>query len=338
MSRAQRASVLIAGALVLILALLPLFTGDLVQHLAIVFLIFTLLSIGWNLVSGYAGQFSFGHATFFGIGAYATSLLYVTWGITPWVGMLVGGFASIVVSLGVGYLCFRYGIRHIFFALLMYATSDVLRIVAVNWRSVTKGSMGVLIPLAGNDLARLQFQTKAPYLYISLVFVAAALALSLGIERSALGYYLRAVRDDETAASSLGVNITRYKLMAMALSAFVTSIAGTLYMQYFLYIDPGLAFGAEVSLQAILPVLVGGPGSMVGPVLGSLVMVPLSEVTRAAFRSMAGMDMVLYGVLVIVIILFFPRGIYGYLERTGWLRPGLERSPLEEDERVPQRA
>ena len=300
---------------------LPLFASAYLVHLAVLVLYFAFLGVAWNLLGGYAGQFSFGHAAFFGIGAYTSTLLLAKAGVSPWIGLWAGGLLAACYGCLAGYLSFRYGLRGPYFALVTLAFAEMLRLVVLNWPAVG-GPMGVLIPLppGGDSLWRLQFKEKLPYYYVILAFLGAALALTRTVERSRLGYTLHAIRENEDAAEALGVNTLAAKLWAMGLSSFLTALGGTFYAQYFSFIDPGLAFGAPVSVEILLRPIVGGAGTLVGPILGSLVLTPLSEVTRSLIRGRPGVDVMIYGALLAVVVTFLPGGLVGAWRRLRRLR------------------
>ena len=273
-------------------------------------LFFAYLGLAWNLLGGYAGQFSFGHAAFFGIGAYTSTLLLLRFGLSPWLGMLVGGLLATCFGLFEGYLSFRYGLRGPYFSLVTLAFAEMLRVVTVNLK-VVGSSLGLVIPSQANVLLFV-FADKLPYYYVIAGMTAAALTITQLVARSRLGYCLVAVRENEDAAEAAGVDARGAKLRAMAISAFLTALGGTFYAQYFAYIDPTISFGPAISIQGLLPAIVGGAGTVVGPVLGSFVLTPISELTRAALRGRAGADIMLYGLVLILVISFLPQGLMGW--------------------------
>ncbi len=290
----------------------PPFASPYVVHVLVLLLFFAYLGAAWNVLGGYAGQFSFGHAAFFGIGAYASTLLLVQAGVSPWLGLWAGGLAAAGFGCFAGYLAFRYGLRGPYFALVTLAFAEMLRLVAVNWMAIG-GPMGILIPLprGGDSWWRLQFREKLPYYYVMLGLLVGVLVLTRRLERSRLGYTLAAIRENEDAAEAAGVDTLRAKLAAMALSSFLTALGGSFYAQYFSFIDPTLVFGVPVSVEILLRPIVGGPGTLAGPLLGSLVLTPLSELTRWAMRGRPGVDLMLYGAVLVAVITFLPRGLVG---------------------------
>jgi branched-chain amino acid transport system permease protein len=274
-------------------------------------LFFAYLGTCWNILGGYAGQFSFGHAAFFGLGAYTSTLLLLRLGLTPWLGMLAGGALAAAFGLFEGYLSFRYGLRGPYFSLVTLAFAEMLRVVAVNWKAVGS-SLGLVVP-SGSSPVQFLFAGKLPYYYVILAMTLVALAITRLIERSRMGYALAAIRENEDAAEASGVNALATKLSAMAVSSFLTALGGTFYAQYFAYIDPSLTFGPAISIQGLLPAIVGGAGTVVGPLLGSFVLTPISELTRAVLRGRAGADVMLYGLILILVISFLPNGLVGLL-------------------------
>ncbi len=282
------------------------------QHIAIVILFWTYLGASWNILGGYAGQFSFGHAAFFGIGAYTSSLLFVDYGISPWIGMFLGGILALLFGLFIGYLCFRYGLRGPYFALSMLACAQMLQVIAVNWKAV-KGALGILIPL-GNSFWKFTFEDRFPYYYVLLAMTAGILILTKWIQESRMGYYFIAIREDEDAAKALGINIQKYKMIAMAFSSFTAALGGTFYAQYYYYIDPSLSFGTPVSIDILLRPIVGGPGTIWGPFVGSILLSPLSEITRSLFRKYSGLHIMVFGSILIVAIIFLPKGVMGLVQ------------------------
>jgi branched-chain amino acid transport system permease protein len=304
------AYVWLAGAALAVVG--PALASPYVVHVLVLVVFYAFLGSAWNVLGGYAGQFSFGHAAFFGIGAYTSTLLFVRAGVSPWIGLVAGGLLAAAFGCFAGYLAFRYGLRGPYFALVTLAFAEMLRLVAANWPAVG-GPMGILIPLppGGDAPGRFQFRDKLPYYYVMLGLLAASVWLTRRIERARLGYTLAAIRENEDAAEASGVDTRAAKLWAMAISAFLTAAGGTFYAQYFSFIDPTLTFGVSVSVEILLRPIVGGPGTLAGPLLGSLALTPLSELTRWLIRGRPGVDLMVYGAILVAVITFLPRGLVG---------------------------
>jgi branched-chain amino acid transport system permease protein len=307
------AEVLGGAALLLLLVTPPLLPPYFLEVLISV-LLFGYLGAAWNILGGYAGQFSFGHAAYFGIGAYTSTLLFLRLGVSPWLGMLVGGVLATGFGLAAGYLSFRYGLRGPYFSLVTLAFAEMLRVVAVNTKAVGS-SLGLVIPSREAAPWHFVFGGKLPYYYVILAMALAALWVTRRVERSKLGYSLQAIRENEDAAEAAGVDALGMKLRAMAVSSFMTALGGTFYAQYFAYIDPAITFGPSVSIQGLLQAIVGGAGTVLGPVLGAFVLTPVSELSRAAMRGRAGVDVMVYGLILILVISFLPHGLMGWARR-----------------------
>jgi branched-chain amino acid transport system permease protein len=271
------------------------------------------LALAWNIAGGYAGLISFGHAAFFGIGAYTSTILLVSFDVAPWIGMWAGALLAAAAAALLTAICAR--LRGPFFILSTLAVGEVIRIGALNWRTLTGGSEGLEIsPVA--SLAGMVFKDQGPYVALMLLYMVSLFGLSKWIESTRFGYYLFATRDDEEAAAAIGVDPTRMRVWAMALSAALSAIGGTLFAQYFLYLDPTHVISPEISFQFALICALGGLGTAIGPILGALVIVPLSEFLRAWLSgAVSGLHLVIYGVAVVVVVLYFPGGIAGAMTR-----------------------
>lgn len=292
---------------------LPWYAPDLVHTMIMIFLM-AIMGQGWNVLSGYAGQFSFGHSLFFGIGAYTSTLLFVKIGVSPWFGMLVSILVAILIGLFIGYLSFRFGLDGPFFALIMLAFAEIFHMLVMGW-DWAGGAEGLLIPLQGNCAAIMQFTNKNPFYFILIWLTLASLFIVWKMEGTRMGLYLQAIREDNDAAEALGVNSLRYKLYAMAISAGMTAVGGTIYAQYLLYIDPDTTFGIINSVEILLRPIIGGPGTVLGPLLGSLVLTPLAEITRTTFQAYSGVYLMIYGALLVVVIMFLPDGLMGVVKK-----------------------
>ncbi|CAB3631026.1 branched-chain amino acid ABC transporter permease [Achromobacter pestifer] len=276
-----------------------------------------LLSQAWNILGGYGGQLSFGHALFFGVGAYAQALGQLNLGLNPWLVLPMAIAMGALAGMAVGGLTFRYGLKGSYFALVTLAFAEVFRILALS-ASFTGGGVGLMVPLQ-EGVANMQFASRRGYIYLLLAFVVLALAVTAWLRHSRFGAYLQAVRDNEDAARAIGVNPLRVKLGGIALSAAFMSAAGAFYVQVFQYIDPGIAFGSAVSVEALVGAIVGGMGTLWGPVLGAIALHGLADLTRNLFGELPGISMVIYGVVLILIVMFLPRGISGSGQSLGRL-------------------
>jgi branched-chain amino acid transport system permease protein len=241
------------------------------------------------------------------------------WGVSPWIGMLVGGALAAALGAFIGALGFRFGLRGFYFVLLTVAFAEVCRIVALNIE-VTGGAVGLYITFTGNPW-QLQFRDNRAYYYVAFALVLLATGIVAGVERSRLGAYLRAIREDEDAAEALGVDTVRYKLYAIVLSAFLTGLGGAFYANYLFSLQPNAVFGIPLSVDIIIRPVVGGAGTLAGPLVGSLILSPLAEIARIYFTrpGWAGLHLVVYGLLLIGVVLFLPQGVYPTLRRA-WAR------------------
>lgn len=269
----------------------------------------TLIAQAWNILGGFGGQFSFGHALFFGTGAYIQAIAQLQGGINAWVALPLAIVGAALVGLFMGALTFRYGLKGSYFALVTLAFAEVFRILALSV-DFTGGGVGLMVPLR-ESVANLQFSSRAGYLWVVLAMVVAALLVTWWLRNGRFGAYLQAVRDNEDAARAVGVNPFRVKLGAIGLSAAFMGAAGAFYVQVFQYIDAGIAYGPAVSIEALVAAIVGGMGTMWGPVLGAVVLHVLSDLTRNLFGELPGINMVIYGTVLVLIVIFVPRGIAG---------------------------
>lgn len=288
--------------------------GEYYLHILVLILMNAYLSTSWNILGGYAGQHSLGHGIFLGTGAYVSTALFVYLGLSPWLGMWAGAVVAALFGWFIGYLCFRYGIRGPYFALVTIALAEAMLYLVTNIR-VLGGARGLEVPWKGNNPGLFQFSNKAGYYYVALVLTVVGILLTYWFSRHRFGYYLVAVRENEDAAQALGVDLLREKVRATILSAALTAIGGTFYAQYFTYINPRSVFGEGPSVQILLFSIIGGLGTVWGPTVGALLLVPIAEITRARLGgSFAGAHLLLYGAILVVVMLFMPRGIVGLFD------------------------
>jgi len=303
----------------------PLYVGGYVLEILIIALWLGYLGSCWNIIGGYAGQISLGHSTFVGLGAYTSTLLFSHLGATPWIGMFLGAIFAMAIGLFVGFLCFRFRVRGAYFLLITMAMAEIFRL-CFEHIDFFGATVGLFIPTIKGPTAPLifQFQQKWPFYLIILVMTAAILLITFLMERSKIGFYLKAIKGDEDAARCLGVSATRYKLLAMALSSFFIAFGGTFYAQYRMYIRPDLVMGIHFSVEIVLAPIIGGMGTLFGPILGAFLMVPLEELSwlltdflKHSFRmkGLIGLHLITYGVALILVIRFMPYGILGLLQR-----------------------
>ncbi len=300
----------LAGAI-----LLPLLvTRPWHQDFAILVLMIAQAGVAWNILGGYAGQVSLGHAAFYGIGAYTSTVLFLRLGLSPWLGMLAGGLAAMLFAVAVGWPCFR--LRGHTFAMATIAVGEIVQVVFTNW-DLVGGAVGLNLPLEEHGLRGFVFnRSKVPYYYIALGLLLLTLLVNRLIERSHLGYYFRAIKDEPDAARSLGVSLTRYKLVALAASSLLTAMGGTLYAQKELFIDPGSTMSTSLSIKMALVAILGGAGTLLGPVVGAVVLTGIEEASRVAFGgSGRGTDLVIYALLIIGVAVFRPEGLVGWMAR-----------------------
>ena len=308
---------LLAAAAVLVLLLLPAVLSSYLVTVFIFTFFYAYLAQAWNIVGGYAGQLSAGHAAFVGVGAYASALLSAQAGLTPWVGMFVGGALSALLGAVIGYLGFRFGLRGFYFVLLTVAFAEICRIIALNTDAVG-GAVGYYITFTG-DPRQFQFQQNWALYYVALGLMLAATLIVAWIERLRFGAYLTAICQDESACEALGVDTFRYKMLAMVISSFLTGVGGTFYAFYLFSLQPNAVFGIPLSVEIIIRPIVGGAGTVMGPILGSFILSPLAEISRTYFAQGGwnGAHLIVYGVLLIAVVLFLPQGAYPALLRLG---------------------
>ncbi|OGP97331.1 MAG: ABC transporter permease [Deltaproteobacteria bacterium RBG_19FT_COMBO_46_9] len=291
--------------LLLVALMVPFFLeNEYILHLLILIIMWTVLGVSWNLLGGYTGQVSFGHAAFFGVGAYTACLLHTKLGVSLWMGLLYAGIAGTLISIPIGAICFR--LRGPYFALSVLAFSEVLRLITLHWKSFTEGAVGIL-------LIQSIVSSKVGYYYLILGIAIFVLLVINYVLKKRMGFYFIAVRDDEDAAEALGIYTTRYKLLALSISAFFTGVMGSFFANYTSYIDPYIVFSiGDVSIAMVLVVVLGGIGTFWGPLVGAIVVVLLSEVFRNLFASAS---VLIYGALIIIVIMFLPQGIVGSLKK-----------------------
>jgi branched-chain amino acid transport system permease protein len=303
--KSKRITLIVVGILFLLFPLV--IRSGYYQHLVIIALMWVIIGSSWNLLAGYTGQVSFGHAIFFGVGAYTAGIFASKLHLSAWWGLLFGGPVTMVIALFVGWVCFR--LRGPYFALATLAGGEIMRLIATNWESLTDGMVGILIIQS--------FRSKLPYYYIVLALAAACLYVIHLIMKSKWGYYFVSIREDQDAAESLGINTALYKNISLLVSAFFAGSAGAFYMNYMAFIDPNVVFSLHyISIMAILVGIVGGVATLMGPAVGAFIMVGVQETFRSSIFDLAPKwvsesHALVFGLIVIFVILFLANGVVG---------------------------
>ena len=296
-----------------VLALVPIWVqSPYALHIFILLFIAIALGESWNVIGGFAGQYSVGHAAWYGLGAYGAFILLQRKAIAPWFGVWVAVAAAVIIALVVGWITFR--LRGPYFVLASIAVAEIIRLAALNWKELTNGAEGILAadvpPLRLGGTVITDWNSKTPFFYMGLAMALFCIAVNFLVKRSKLGYYLQAIREDQDAAHSLGIPLTLSKNTGLAISAACTALAGSFAAFYVGFIEPQGVFGIEVSIQMVLTCIIGGIGTVAGPVIGAVVVVLLSEALRA---SLSSAHLLVYGVLVIIVILTMPDGFVGFI-------------------------
>jgi branched-chain amino acid transport system permease protein len=292
--------------------LLPVVYSAPYQHnIAVLICLTALMATGWNLLGGFTGQISLGHALFFGIGAYTTAVGGVEFGLNPWLGMLLGAVIALLISFVVGLPVFR--LRGHYFSIATIAIGEIALLIFLNW-SFVGAARGVSIPIKDDSFLQLQFsgQQKWEYYYVSASLLFIAIIATAVVVKSRVGHYLIAIREDQDAAASVGIPVARYKQLALSFSAIVVAIAGGFFAQYVLFVDPESALGLTISIQITIAAVLGGVRSLWGPVLGATILISLTETARLYLGGTGeALNLVVYGLLVMVIAAFEPNGLIG---------------------------
>jgi branched-chain amino acid transport system permease protein len=307
--RGRRRELWIGAVVLVALALLPLPIHDVYTlNLIIITLLFAGFAQAWNVLGGYCGQISLGHSLYLGIGAYVSTMLYLNLGIPPTIGMFAGGAVAGLCALLVGWPCFRLSGHY--YAIATVVVGEIGYQLFLNWDFVGAAT-GLYVPFHGDSVIQLQFRTsKLPFLYVSLAFLTVTWVVAWLVEGSRWGFSWRAVRDDVVAARSLGVRVFPSKMAAAAISGGLTGIGGAIYAQYVGYIDPDSIMSGQLSILIALPAVLGGVGTLWGPLLGAALLTPLSELTRSYLGgSGQGVDLMIYGGLIVVVSLARPAGL-----------------------------
>ncbi|MGN6309180.1 MAG: branched-chain amino acid ABC transporter permease [Xanthobacteraceae bacterium] len=314
-AKQRRRDLILAAVFVALAACVPLFVKDVyIQNIMVLTLMYAGLSQSWNILGGYCGQISLGHALYFGLGAYVTAILLTKFDVLPWFGMLAGGLISALIALALGYPTFRLGGHY--FAIATIVIAEIAYLLFLNW-DWAGAALGIDIMVREDSWAKFQFtRSKLPYFYFALFFAAVAWLVTWWLENSKWGYWWRAVKDNPDAAESLGVVVFKSKMGAGAISAFLTAIGGAFYAMFVSYIDPESVMSFQFSLLISLPAVLGGIGTLWGPVLGAVVLIPVTELTRSFIGgSGRGVDLIVYGSLIVIVSLTRPDGLLGLFSR-----------------------
>jgi branched-chain amino acid transport system permease protein len=282
-------------------------------HINLVILVLMAAQIGvaWNIIGGYAGQISLGHVAFYGIGAYGSVLLFTRFGVNPWIAIPLSAAIAAVLSLPVGWSCFR--LKGHYFAMATIAVAEIVQIAFSNWE-FAGASVGLNLPMTEQGWHTLIFPGKLPYYYLALGLLLLTLLANWLIVRSHVGFYLRAIKDEPDAARSLGVNISTYKQFALVVSSFFAAMGGGLYAFKELYIDPTSVLATSVSIKMALVSILGGVGTLIGPIVGAALLTLIEESSRVLLGgSGRGIDLIVYSVLIIAIAVYYPRGVVGWV-------------------------
>jgi len=313
--RHRRFPIYVLGIGLLIALIFPWIVQDrFAQNTAIFVLMYGLMAQAWNIMGGYTGLISVGQVAYFGIGAYTSAFLYTHFGINPWIALLIGGLITAMFGVVAGYPVSK--LRGRYFSIATIAMAEVMRISFSNWEYVG-AARGIQLPIEKESLLTFQFHSsRLPYYYIILFLFIVVNLVVYFLERSRTGYYFRAIRDNEEAAAGLGINRSFYKLLSIGISAFFTALAGSFLTQFSLYVEPDYVFASSISITVAMVAVLGGIGSLGGPILGALVLIPLSEYTRAWLGKQGqGLDLMLYGALIIIFCILEPKGLMGLWKR-----------------------
>lgn len=299
------------GLLLLALALPLVIQNNFYLDVLTIIFFTAYLGQSWNILGGYAGQFSFGGVMFFGTGAYASTILWTTYGIPPIFGIFVAVFAGAIVGLIVGYASFRYGLKGSYFALITLAFAEMLRIIA-NSVEFTGGGVGIFLNFEPS-IMNLQFIGANGFYYLALGMVVISIFIAMWLERSRFGAQLIAIRENEDAAEALGINVLRSKILAIMIMGAMGGAAGTFYAQKYLYLDPPIAYSIALSVEMLLVTIVGGMGTVFGPLVGSFVLHMVTEIAKHFIES-PGLSLIVYGIILILIIAYLPNGLIGFFK------------------------
>jgi branched-chain amino acid transport system permease protein len=310
------------GVLLVAIAFPFVLPSNFMINFGVMALFYAFIGQSWNISGGFAGQLSFGHVAFFGVGAYASTVVQLRFGLSPWLGLPVAALAGALVGGIIAGLSFRAGLKGSYFALITLAFAEVLRIVS-NSIDITGAGMGLLIPLkVGAE--NFQFAERSGFYFLILAMAVGSVAVAEWLRRSRFGAQLAAIRENEDSARALGINVFAEKVKVMLLSGAIGGMGGCFFAQYYLYIDPLIAFGADKSIEMLLVSMIGGAGTVYGPLVGAVLLALISDVTRT-LTQIQGLSLVLYGTLLVVIIAYLPNGLIDLFTRKRRRRDGVKK-------------
>jgi branched-chain amino acid transport system permease protein len=313
--RTKETRIALAAVALVVLAFPLVCSNQYYIHTLFMVFLFATMGLGWNLIGGYGAQLSLGHSTFFAIGAYASVLPMIHSGISPLLGGLLGILLACIAAVVIGLPCFR--LRGPYFCLATIAAGEITRTLLLHFQDFTGGANGIPLPYHGTDPLRLQFASKAPYYYLALFLLVVVFSIVRWMEKAKVGRYLSAIREDQDAAESLGIKSDRVKLIAYVISGAVTAACGVLYAFTVGYIDPDSVASVNLSVEIAVVVIVGGIGTLWGPVVGATVIVLLTELTNLYLGSLrSGASLALYGLLLMVVVVTRPAGLISLFDRT----------------------
>ena len=308
-----RHAILVAAGVAVLIGLPMVVKSSFAVDIFVRILLFAFIGTAWNLMGGYAKQLSLGHAAYFGLGAYTSTILQINYDISPWIGMVVGGVVAAIASLPIGWLCFR--LRGPYFTIATIATAQALMLIFLKFRDFAWGAEGTTIPNLGAAPLMMQFESKSSYYYVALGLLLLSLLVTWLIERSWIGNYLVAIGEDEDAAEAIGVNAPKMKRDIYMISAFLTALAGTFYTQYIYFIDPATAFSFSISIEAALVSIVGGIGTLWGPLIGTVLLETTSALLQSWLGStVGGIQLTVYSLILMAVILWRPTGLMGMID------------------------
>lgn len=300
--------------LLVLAAVTPLFIEDRYIHLLVMVLFYGYLGSCWNILSGYTGMLSLGHGALSGICAYISVVLFMKLGLSPWIGMFLGAILTAVIGMGITYLAARYGLKSMYFALLTISFSEIVRLLALHWEFIG-GASGLLIPMSKQPMINYQFSEKYMYYYVILVMAILIVLINYLIVKSKIGYYLLAIKENEDAAETVGVITSKYKVIAAGISFFLIGFGGVFYAQYLMFVSPDINLSLNFSIEIASAGIIGGIGTIFGPLVGAGVLQVISEVFRVFLGDMGSVHLIAYGLILMLVIIFMPQGIVGVMKK-----------------------